>query len=523
MTESSPQLLRHLVEQCLDRWEDGGESVVSVVCADHPELETRVRGRLATLVNMGLLGEPPSRDDVPERLGDFRLERVLGSGGMGVVYLAVQESLGREVALKVVRPDLLLFPGARERFQREVETISRLDHPGIVKVHAFGEEKGIPYFAMELVRGISLADLLGNLHKRGLGGLSSGDITAAVAEHTATKPQPSTTASEDWVRTVFRLVETVARALQHAHEQQILHRDIKPANIMLAADSRPLLLDFSLARTSEASDLTQSGALLGSLPYMAPEQVLGAHDRINATTDVYGLGVTLYELLTLHSPHLGSDVEETRARILEGTPLPVTRLNPRVPWDAETVCLKAIDVDQQQRYPSVAAFADDLRNFLEHKPIAARRPSTGLRIRRAAQRHPAKATALAIGLVVAIGGPILFGFVQQSYAKELGGALRETKAQKVRADGHLADALDAMSHVLGSTGDSRFMRLPFVDELSRKQLETAVAFYHRLEKSEPGDIRVARAMVRTLVRIGSLRAMIGEADAAERDLLAALA
>ena len=247
---------------------------------------------------------------VPERLGPFRLGELLGGGGMGVVYRATEDELDREGALKIIRPEHLYFPGARERFRREVETIAGLQHPGIVPVYVVGEQDGVPYLAMECIEGCTLADVLRRARGRAAGHLTGRDFAQLVDSDRSGGPGGDANTSGDlfagtWEQVCLRIVARVAEALEHAHQRGVLHRDLKPSNVMVTAGdverggaSRVMLFDFGLATTSRATRLTRSGAHLGSLPYMSPEQTAGT-EHLGPATDVYSLGVTLYELLTL--------------------------------------------------------------------------------------------------------------------------------------------------------------------------------------------------------------------------------
>ncbi len=396
------EALEELVAECLERLEKDGWSSISKFCNEHPAQADAIRKRLGALAEMGLLpsvGEHAPAE-FPERLGEFRLHKRLGGGGMGVVFLATQEGLNRPVALKVIRPEHLYFPGARERFRREVETVAKLDHPGIVQVYTVGEENGLPFFAMERVIGASLAELVHDLRARtpdgGVERLSGKDLLEALRGRLKDVPADAFDATADvfargWVESCFRIVRQTALALEHAHARGVLHRDVKPSNVMLSPDGRVRVLDFGLATNTGESRLTRTGTQLGSLPYMAPEQLNGA--AVDRRTDVYALGVVLFELLGLTLPHRGDTAEILMRSILSGTPERLRELNPSVPRDAETVCLTALDPELARRYATAADFAADLSNVVELRPIQARRASTIESARRLAQRHPAGSTA----------------------------------------------------------------------------------------------------------------------------------
>ena len=427
-----------LVARCFERFESEGEAGVEALCRENPEHAPALRRRLDYLLRMGLLeGTPATAGAVPQQLGGFRLVRKLGEGGMGVVYLAEQESLRRSVALKLIRPDQMLFEGARERFRREVDAVARLQHPAVVPIYAVGEDGGIPWFAMERIVGTTLGEVVKRLEGSPVRDLDGPAMARAIAACTPAEPdhgEPERAYVYDgsWCDACFRLIRQVADALDHAHRRGVLHRDLKPSNVMVTPSGRALLVDFGLAMTKGTGRLTRTGALLGSLPYLAPEQI-GSGRTIDARTDVYGLGVTLYELLTLRLP-FASDSSEATIRWIESGARPSVRaLNPSVSLDAETVCLKAMECDPARRYATVADFARDLDNVLQRRPIDARRPGAWRRAREWSRRHPAKSVAIALGTVVAIGGPLTFGILERQHNQRLAAAFEKSEGLRLSA------------------------------------------------------------------------------------------
>jgi serine/threonine protein kinase len=269
----------------------------------------------------------------------------VGRGAMGVVYKARQTGLNRLVALKMILAGPLAGPQLLDRFRKEAEAVARLGHPNIVHVYDFGERQGLPFFSMELAEGGSLKDRLG-----------SGPL-----------PPPE----------AARLVRTLAQAMHHAHQRDIVHRDLKPANVLLIPDGTPKVTDFGLAKHLDSSDgPTQSGVVLGTPSYMAPEQARGRTREVGPRTDVYALGAILYECLTGRPPFKGDTALDTLDQVVQRDPTPPSWLRPDVPADLESVCLKCLQKDPRHRYASALELADDLRRFLKCPPDQTRQTTT---------------------------------------------------------------------------------------------------------------------------------------------------
>ena len=335
------------------------------------------------------------------RLGDFEILGELGRGGMGVVYRARQVSLGREVALKVLPGYARYGRSGVQRFQVEAQAAARLHHTNVVPIYAQGEHEGCFYYAMELVDGVSLDAVI-----RGeAGGPSPGSGPAdRHPQLEEFRPWGSWTRA-DYAR-LARLVAEVADGLEHAHRHDVIHRDVKPHNLLLGTDRRLHLTDFGLARLTDQPHLTVSGEIMGTPAYLSPEQVRGRASKIDRRTDIYSLGVTLYELITRHKPFDG----ETREQVIDGIctaePVAPQRLNPRIPLDLETICLRAMEKDPQRRHPSAALLAEDLRRFSEGRPILSRRVTRVERAIKWVRRHKALTAALAatVAVVTLAGG-----------------------------------------------------------------------------------------------------------------------
>jgi hypothetical protein len=310
---------------------------------------------------------------VPERLGDFEIAAEIGRGGFGIVYRAKQVSLHRDVALKVLYEHRVHTSEEVGRFEREARAAARLDHPALVQVYAWGQDKGHFFIAQKLVgEGRTLADSLEEL-KRG------GDPP------------------KGYFRDVAETLAHVADGLNHAHEEGIVHRDMKPSNILLDDKARAFLGDFGLAKVEDGLELSRTGDFAGSPYYMSPEQADSRRGEVDSRADIYGMGVTLYELLTLKPPFEGQSPHEIIRRILTEEPKPPSKVVDRVPKDLETICLKAMEKARVRRYQTAAEFAADLRAFLDGEPISAVPISTVSRIWRTARRNRA-----GVGIVVLV-------------------------------------------------------------------------------------------------------------------------
>jgi len=310
---------------------------------------------------------PKSRKPRGARIGPdlpgYVILEVIGRGGMGVVYKARQIGLDRLVALKMVLAGAHASPEQLARFAIESQAVAQLQHPGIVQIHAVGEHDGLPYFSLEFVAGGSLANKIGG------------------------KPQPT--------REAAGMVRDLAFAMREAHRHNVIHRDLKPANVLLTEDGQPKITDFGLAKRLDAdSRQTHTGAVMGTPSYMAPEQAWGQTHQIGPLTDLYALGAILYEMLVGRPPFQGASPLETLELVRTQEPVPPTRLQPKIPVDLETICLKCLQKDPAKRYPDANALAEDLQRFLDGRPILARPVGPVGRLARWCRRNP-KVAALA--------------------------------------------------------------------------------------------------------------------------------
>ena len=354
-------------------------------------------------VPAGLLLQPPCR------LGDYQLIRELGRGGMGVVYEAEQVSLGRRVALKLLSMNAALDPRQVQRFQVEVQAAAQLHHPHIVPIYAVGFDAGIHYFVMQLITGQSLAAVIAAGRESRLGkpdpAPSSGNPKIATFRDTFSGPVQDSQTTASFCRYVARLGVQAALALEHAHRVGIVHRDIKPANLMVDEHDQLWVADFGLARLQGDSSLTVTGDLLGTVRYMSPEQTLARRGIVNHRTDIYSLGVTLYELLTLRPAFQASDIQALVHQITSEDPSPPSRFDSFIPRDLETIVLKCMAKEPVNRYATALELADDLNRFLDDKPILARRPAPLERVVKWARRR--RAVVLSAALVLALSSVCL--------------------------------------------------------------------------------------------------------------------
>ena len=392
MSEGRDARVWAVFHAALDLEPDARAAFVAEECAGDAELQAAVERLLErqAAVPSDFAEPPPFRGAasiVGQRLGPFTIGAEIGRGGMGVVHAARQESLDRDAAVKAVFEGPMTSAAALERFHREARAIARLTHPGIVRVFADGEQDGVHWFAMERIDGHDLATDL----ERQAGAVEGEPILPGIG---ATEHIPE----------AVRVVLEVAEGLVHAHAHGLVHRDVKPSNILLRRDGTALLADFGLARDERLGSLTQTGHMVGSMPYVSPEQARIYDVEVDGRTDVYSLGVVLYELLTSRLPFKARTSLELAAEMDRTEPPRLRKLNPRVPRDLELVCAQAMSLKLADRYPSAADFAADLRRFLGHEAVTARAPGVGRRAGRWLRRHRVAVAGVVIAVAAGVGG-----------------------------------------------------------------------------------------------------------------------
>ncbi len=542
--------LDELAEEFLERLRRGEHPEIREYTERYPELAEGIEELFPTLYIMEELapGETAERHPLlevgprePSRLGEYRLLREVGRGGMGVVYEAEQESLGRRVALKVLLARAFVDDTHLERFRLEARAAARLHHTNIVPVFGVGEHEGTHYYAMQFIRGQSLAEIIGEVkslraRSRGSDGLvaagfpPASDIAASLAtgafvvprseEEDAERIEPATRTTTQpvsapgvdrseisassttvltrdgststqvdpdstYFRSVARIVMNVADALAYAHGEGVLHRDIKPSNLLLDTRGAVWMTDFGLAKSDDSDDLTQSGNVVGTLRYMAPERFRGESD---ARSDVYSLGVTLYELLALRPAFDASDRATLVQQIAQREPTPLRRVDPRIPRDLETIVEKAAAKEARDRYATSAELEADLRRFLSYQPISARRFTMAERGWRWCQRNP----AIAVLTVLAVVLTAVLAVVSTVSAVRLGNRLAEAKLEEGRAwrqSGERGQRLRALAALTEAArrAPSREIRneviaawaLTDIEEIERWETEESVLHFDR--------------------------------------------
>ena len=380
-----------------------GESVdQDALAAEHPDAAEMLRRLLPAIDAMALLRSMavPNTSSNSERpgtetgsigsLGDFGTLRVIGRGGMGVVYEAVQISLNRPVALKILPMTSAGDPRKLKRFQIEAQAAALLHDPHIVPVYMVGSENGVHFFVMQLIEGRTLAEVIAEFR--------------VACESSKKAGHAALTAARPSARFVAELGRQAALALHYAHEQGIVHRDVKPSNLLVEGSGWLWVADFGLARILIEGDQTSTDVPMGTPRYMSPEQAIGSRGVVDHRTDVYSLGTTLYELITLQPAFDTDDRLEMIVKIAHDEPRPPRQIDPSIPRDLETIVLKAMSKDPSSRYATAGELADDLGYFLEGRPIIARRPSAVDRVTKWSWRHrPAVVAAAGFVLCAAIG------------------------------------------------------------------------------------------------------------------------
>ncbi|HVV99322.1 MAG TPA: protein kinase [Planctomycetaceae bacterium] len=561
---SVESLVAEVADEYIERVERGEAVDIEEYASRYPEIADIVRKVLPALKLMKLSASGSSSSghaSGPEisggLLGDYRILRQIGRGGMGVVYEAEQISLNRRVAVKVLPFAAALDPKQLQRFKHEVQTAAHLHHTNIVPVYAVGCERGVYYYAMQFIEGQSLAEVvhqLRRLHRQssnhvpstlGLdseggdslprGGqdseLSASGNTGAASSSAvyrrlagSTSPEGAAPVSDDragstlaqaqlsthhtinsgsYIRGVVALVVQAADALEYAHSHGIVHRDIKPANLLSDSRGNLWITDFGLARFQRDHNLTVTGDVVGTLSYMSPEQALAKHGLVDHRTDIYSLGATLYELLTLERVFAGRDRHELLNALAHDEPRSPRRINSAIPVDLQTIVLKALSKAPEDRYSSARDFADDLRRFLEQKPIRARKPSIVEHVTKWSRRHKsvvASAVAVLVVAVVALTVSNLMILSAESKARQ---AYLAEAAERERAQQNFHQARRMLDFFTKITTEE-LGEVPEAAAVRRKFLEAQLDYYQTFATQAKDDPSTQAELAESLLQVSQI-------------------
>jgi serine/threonine protein kinase/Flp pilus assembly protein TadD len=534
--DAADQALGRVVEELTSRLQAGELVDAAAFALDHPEHAERIRQLLpalhllADLARSGTGGAEPGQpvvapaEELAGTLGDFRILRQLGRGGMGVVYEAEQISLRRRVALKVLPFAAALDPRQLQRFKNEAQAAAQLHHTHIVPVFGVGCERGVYYYAMQFIEGKDLATLIHEM--RPLGVQEKETAASAVAsgesgrESEGSSPVPyaadawdtpptmrgatlPSTRDSAFFRTVARLGAQAADGLEHAHQLGVIHRDIKPANLLVDVRRNLWITDFGLARLGGHGGLTMSGDLLGTVRYMSPEQAGAWKVPIDHRSDIYSLGVTLYELTTLEPAFPGNDRQAILRRVATEEPRSPRRVNPAVPADLETILLKAMAKEPERRYATAQDLGEDLRRFLEERPIQARRPSVWHKVRKWRHRHRR--------LVLTAGLLSLIAVVALAIT-----TLVVWRAQQ-RAEAKLALARQLFDDMYLQVTNQWSAGQPYLEAPQLEFLEKALAFYQEMAQAPDSNPTMVHRAAEARLRVGDIHQRLGQLEDALDD------
>ncbi len=403
----------------------GREPDLETLLEAHPDRADEIRSRyrdlerLSVLWREGPVAAGPQGFQTGAQVGEYEIQREIGRGGMGVVYLAHQKDLDRQVALKVI-PPTTLSAITRQRFLREAKALASLSHPNIVPVFTAGEQSGSLFIAMEYVDGVPLSTLIRAVRNRPVGKKASEAWAECLASGHAPDDEPQVdrtkeTAALDsvYLHTCLSVAGQIASALAQAHAGGVIHRDIKPANIIIAHDGRARLLDFGLAAVHTEPHVTISGEFFGTPHYVSPEQAAGKSALVGPASDQYSLGAMLFECLVLRPPFDGDSISVVLSNVLNNEPRRARQVNPTLPKDIETILAKTLSKRPEERYDSMDDFAEDLERFASGRPILARPANLLQRLSKWSRRRPVVAILLVLLITLAVGGTAVWSYQER--------------------------------------------------------------------------------------------------------------
>jgi serine/threonine protein kinase len=555
--ERLDSLVGQVADEFLARQERGERPDIEEYAARYPGAANPIRDVLRSLRLVESAGGAGFGSDLPARtpdelvvgvLGDFRIIREVGRGGMGIVYEAEQISLNRRVALKVLPFAATMDAKQLQRFKNEARAAASLRHEHIVHVYGVGCERGVHHYAMEFIEGLSLAEVIAATKTAAadsparsertadyipalLGaGLIEGSLPAtdghvdagmqppATVEVAALSTQLSGPKTRHFYRTAARVIADASEALEHAHSLGIVHRDVKPGNLLVDQHGKIYVTDFGLARLGPDAGLTMSGDVLGTLRYMAPEQALARHGLVDHRADVYGLGCTLYELLSGRPAVDATERPEILRQIAFDDPPPLRKHDKAIPPELETITLKCLSKNAAERYGTAGELANDLRRWLDIKPIRARPPGAGVRLGKWVRRNrPVVLTAACLLVVLAVGLATAAA-VSVRYALDAGRARR-------RAEDHLAIARRAVDDMYTEIAEQWLSAQPRMTDKQRQFLQKALQCYQQFTAEADAGPAVQREAARAYLRVADIQDVLGavpKAEAASRDALGIL-
>lgn len=514
-----------VLDDYLSDLERGVDRSADELIAQHPEWGDALRQALASLdaVRKVVAAFPSAEQPAPlPQLGDYRILREIGRGGMGIVYEARQLSLGRTVALKVLPFAAVLDPIQVQRFQNEAQAAAQLHHPHIVPVFAVGCERGVHYYSMQYIDGRSLDQIVRELREGGevvdprtatsRPVASPGPLSSMDARVASPGPSRETVRGQSTqpihrgaqhVRAMVELIAQAAEGLHHAHECGVIHRDVKPSNLLVDRRGKLSVADFGLARCQSLTQLTTQGQLCGTLRYMSPEQANGRNSLVDARTDIYGLGVTLYELLALRTPFDADDRESLLRQIVHERPPSLRRLNAAVPADVETVVQKAMAQEREERYATAEELAADLRRYLAGQPTLARRPS---RWDLAAKWVARRAKFVAASLVASGLAVVLATIVATSLAR----SQRRAEQALGEAERHLRVARNVVDDFSADLSE-QLMDVPGAESVRLAALARAADFYSEFASYSGDDPRWRFDAAMALAKRAAVLDQLGDA------------